>query len=79
MTSVSSEEDFATENYGLMPLIQSKENDNRQLLSLRDINETLVQQVIWIRGRFHTSRDCGKKCFFYYSSSIGNNTSSNNY
>ncbi len=46
-----------------MPLIQSKEKVDRQLLPVRDINETLAKQTIWVRGRLHTSRGKGKQCF----------------
>ena len=46
-----------------MPLIQSKEKIDRQLFSIRDVNETLAKQTIWIRGRVHTSRGKGKQCF----------------
>ncbi len=47
-----------------MPLIQSREKVDRQLLPVRDINETLAKQTIWVRGRLHTSRGKGKQCFF---------------
>ncbi len=46
-----------------MPLIQSKEKVDRQFVSVRDINETLAKQTIWLRGRLHTSRGKGKQCF----------------
>jgi len=45
-------------------LIQSREKVDRQLLPVRDINETLAKQTIWVRGRLHTSRGKGKQCFF---------------
>ena len=46
-----------------MPLIQSKEKLDRKLYAVRDINETLAKQTIWVRGRLHTSRGKGKQCF----------------
>jgi aspartyl/asparaginyl-tRNA synthetase len=46
-----------------MPLIQSKEKIDRQLLPVRDVNETLAKQTVWVRGRLHTSRGKGKQCF----------------
>ncbi|CAF3057110.1 unnamed protein product, partial [Rotaria socialis] len=46
-----------------MPLIQSKEKIDRELVSVRDINEKLAKQTIWVRGRIHTSRGKGKQCF----------------
>jgi len=46
-----------------LPLIQSKEKVDIQLLPVRDVNETLAKQTIWVRGRLHTSRGKGKQCF----------------
>jgi len=68
MTSTLNEEDFDKENYGIIPLIQSADKHDRQLLPIRDINETLIKQIVWIRGR-------GRQYFFYYPSSIRNNSS----
>ncbi|CAF1465830.1 unnamed protein product [Rotaria magnacalcarata] len=61
--STTTEEDFSKDNYGIMPLIQSKEKIDRELVSVRDINEKLAKQTIWVRGRIHTSRGKGKQCF----------------
>jgi aspartyl/asparaginyl-tRNA synthetase len=44
-------------------LIQSKEKLDRQLLPVNDINESLAKQIVWVRGRVHTSRGKGKQCF----------------
>lgn len=57
------EEDFAKDNYGIMPLIQSKEKIDRQLTSVCDIDENMAMKTIWIRGRLHTSRGKGKQSF----------------
>ena len=46
-----------------MPLIQSKDKLDRQLVAVRDINESLEKNIIWIRGRLHTSRGKGKQAF----------------
>lgn len=46
-----------------MPLIQSKDKIDRVLVSVREINEKLAKQTIWVRGRLHTSRGKGKQCF----------------
>lgn len=46
-----------------MPLIRSKEKVDRQLVAVRDIDENMAKQVIWIRGRLHTVRGRGKQCF----------------
>jgi len=40
----------------IIPLIQSADKHDRQLLPIRDINETLIKQIVWIRGR-------GRQCF----------------
>ncbi|CAF1357211.1 unnamed protein product [Adineta steineri] len=61
--AATTEEDFAQGSYGILPLIQSKEKCDRQLLLVRDINETLAKQTIWVRGRLHISRGKGKQCF----------------
>jgi len=62
-SATTTEEDFAQGNYGVLPLIQSKEKIDRVLVSVREINETLAKQTIWVRGRLHTSRGKGKQCF----------------
>ncbi|CAF1120821.1 unnamed protein product [Adineta ricciae] len=62
--NTTNEEDFAKDSYGNLPLIQSKEKNDRQLLPVRDVNEALAKQTIWVRGRLHTSRGKGKQCFF---------------
>lgn len=61
--AATTEEDYAQGSYGTLPLIQSKEKLDRQLLPVRDINESLAKQTIWVRGRVHTSRGKGKQCF----------------
>ncbi|CAF4440465.1 unnamed protein product [Rotaria socialis] len=61
--SATNEEDFAKDNYAIMPLIQSKEKVDRQLISVRDIDEKMAKKTIWVRGRLHTSRGTGKQCF----------------
>ena len=64
VASSTTEDDFAQGSYGVLPLIQSKEKVDRQLISVREINESLAKQTIWLRGRLHTSRGKGKQCFF---------------
>jgi len=41
----------------IIPLIQSADKHDRQLLPIRYINETLIKQIVWIRGR-------GRQYFF---------------
>lgn len=62
--NVKTEEDFAKDSYGLLPMIRSAEKLNRTVLDINDINESLAEKVVWIRGRLHTSRAIGKQCFF---------------
>ncbi|CAF3706886.1 unnamed protein product [Adineta steineri] len=62
-TKTTTEEDFTHDNYGILPLIQSKEKCDHELFPVCDINETLTKQTIWVRGRLHTSRGKGKQCF----------------
>ena len=43
--------------YGNMPLIQSCERPDRQILNIGDISgSALADQQVWVRGRLHTSR-----------------------
>ncbi|GAB6032101.1 Aspartate--tRNA ligase, cytoplasmic [Chamberlinius hualienensis] len=50
--------------YGNLPMLQSKDRVDRQLTAVKDINSSLNDKTIWIRGRLHTSRGKGKQCFF---------------
>ncbi len=47
-----------------MPLIQSKEKINRVLHIISELNESLIDQKVWVRGRLYTSRSKGKQCCF---------------
>ncbi|CAF1241841.1 unnamed protein product [Adineta steineri] len=63
-TKTTTEEDFTHDNYGILPLIHSKEKCDHELFPVCDINETLTKQTIWVRGRLHTSRgNKSKQCF----------------
>jgi hypothetical protein len=55
---------FAKDNYGTMPLIQSEEQLDRPFISINDINETLIKQIIWIRGCVQATCKRGKQCLF---------------
>ncbi|UJR10555.1 hypothetical protein I4U23_014755 [Adineta vaga] len=63
MVSTSTEDDYAKENYGIRSYIQCQEQLSHSLVSMRDINETLLGQVIWIRSRIHLIRNHGKRAF----------------
>jgi len=47
--------------YGQMDMIQSKEKFNdRKFISIKDLYTNLENQMVWLRGRLHTSRAKGK-------------------
>jgi nondiscriminating aspartyl-tRNA synthetase len=58
------DDDCSAGHYGILPLIQSKDKINRILHNISDLNETMADQKVWIRGRLFTSRSKGKQCFF---------------
>ncbi|OTF77844.1 aspartate-tRNA ligase, cytoplasmic-like protein [Euroglyphus maynei] len=63
--SEASVEDHAKDNYGVSPMIRSTEKKSeRTFINVSQIDESLANQTIWIRGRLHTSRAVGKQCFF---------------
>jgi len=57
-------EDYSTDRYGILPLIQSSEKPDRTLVRVSTINKDKNGEIIWLRGRLHTSRSKGKQCFF---------------
>ncbi|XP_015272599.1 PREDICTED: aspartate--tRNA ligase, cytoplasmic [Gekko japonicus] len=56
-------DDYAKERYGLLPMIQSQEKPDRVLVRIKDLTEEKADEVVWVRGRIHTSRAKGKQCF----------------
>ncbi len=58
------EEDYSSQFYGVLPLIQSKEKVDRKLYDVSELNESMADQKVWTRGRLYTSRGKGKQCFF---------------
>lgn len=62
--TANEEDDYSTQFYGNMPLIQSKERVDRKLYNVSELNESLADQKVWVRGRLHISRGKGKQCFF---------------
>lgn len=57
--------DVSVGRYGNMPIIQSTErHGDRKLAYVKDVNQKLSEQKVWLRGRLHTSRAKGKQCFF---------------
>ncbi|ESO94292.1 hypothetical protein LOTGIDRAFT_118845 [Lottia gigantea] len=57
-------EDYAKDNYGNLPLIQSASKSARRLQKISTLTTDLAGQKVWLRGRLHTSRSKGKQCFF---------------
>ncbi|XP_001606085.1 aspartate--tRNA ligase, cytoplasmic [Nasonia vitripennis] len=58
------QEDTSVGKYGQVKMIQSAEpHDERKFAHIKDLNTELAGQVVWIRGRLHTSRGKGKQCF----------------
>ena len=46
-------------------MIQSAEtHEDRKFVDVKDLGASLADQVVWLRGRLHTSRAKGKQCFF---------------
>lgn len=60
-----SEDDVSKNFYGNFPLIQSKEKIDRKLLNVSDLNASLAETKVWVRGRLFVSRSTtNKQCFF---------------
>ncbi len=64
LTSGDNEEDISRENYGISKMIQSTEKPDRLLIAVKNLDKSMAEQRVWIRGRLHTSRAKGKQCFF---------------
>ena len=47
-----------------MPLIQSQNKVERDLVRVGSLDTPLVDQKVWVRGRLQTSRAKGKQMFF---------------
>lgn len=57
--------DFATENYGTLPMNQSQERSNVQLFSIADIHPEKDGQPIVLQARLQTSRAPSAKLAFF--------------
>lgn len=62
--SKNEEVDVSEGRYGNLPMLQSSERPDRNLIFVKDLSPTVAGQQIWCRGRLHTSRAKGKQCFF---------------
>ncbi|XP_018055090.1 PREDICTED: aspartate--tRNA ligase, cytoplasmic isoform X3 [Atta colombica] len=57
-------EDVSLGKYGQMNMIQSKEKfEDRKFTAIKNLDKNLENQMVWLRGRLHTSRAKGKQCF----------------
>ncbi|KAM6080417.1 aspartate--tRNA ligase, cytoplasmic [Theristicus caerulescens] len=56
-------DDYAKERYGVSSMIQSQEKPDRVLIRIKDLTVEKADEVVWVRGRIHTSRAKGKQCF----------------
>lgn len=62
--AVDQGEDVSAGKYGELGIIQSKSKHLDRVFShVKDLNPTLENQTVWLRGRLHTSRAKGKQCF----------------
>lgn len=62
--STNETEDVSMGKYGEMNMIQSKEKfEDRKFIAIKNLNKNLENQMVWLRGRLHTSRAKGKRCF----------------
>ncbi|XP_030752853.1 aspartate--tRNA ligase, cytoplasmic [Sitophilus oryzae] len=58
------EEDVSTGKYGTLPLIRSDPSSPKRTFTyLKDLNKSLINNVIWVRSRLHAVRARGKQCF----------------
>ncbi|TFK57233.1 aspartyl-tRNA synthetase [Heliocybe sulcata] len=60
----STEEDFAKDNYGKLPLNQSSSRPRRQRTQIKDLSDSLDGQTVLMRCRIQTSRAQGNKMVF---------------
>jgi len=60
----NNEVDFVTDMYGDLPLNQSQSRENKKFVKLLDIDDSMVNQTILVRGRLQNKRIVsGKKIF----------------
>ncbi|KAJ9585235.1 hypothetical protein L9F63_002998, partial [Diploptera punctata] len=56
-------EDYSADLYGQLPLIQSAVVLKREFVDIKQLEPSLADTTVWVRGRLHTSRAKGKQCF----------------
>ena len=55
--------DYKVDQYGDYPFIKSSFRSDRKWHSLSQVNETLENQEVLVRGRIHNVRGKGNSCF----------------
>eukprot|EP00002_Diphylleia_rotans_P017779 TRINITY_DN344_c0_g1_i1.p1 TRINITY_DN344_c0_g1~~TRINITY_DN344_c0_g1_i1.p1 ORF type:complete len:662 (+),score=216.02 TRINITY_DN344_c0_g1_i1:58-2043(+) len=55
--------DFNTDTFGDLPLVQSQYETTRTFTHVIELNASLVGKNVWVRARLHNSRAKGKTCF----------------
>lgn len=59
--STEEAKDVSVGKYGQMNMIQSKEKfEDRKFTAIKDLNKNLENEMVWLRGRLHTSRAKGE-------------------
>ncbi|XP_076262994.1 aspartyl-tRNA synthetase [Rhynchophorus ferrugineus] len=62
--STLDEADISVGKYGNLPLIRSDPSaPKRSFTYIKELNKSLANKVIWVRGRLHALRARGKQCF----------------
>lgn len=62
--STEEAEDVSVGKYSQMNMIQSKEKfEDRKFIAIKNLNKNLENEIVWLRGRLHTSRAKGEQCF----------------
>ncbi|XP_023341719.1 aspartate--tRNA ligase, cytoplasmic [Eurytemora carolleeae] len=56
--------DVSEGNYGVQEMNQSKNKGSVTITAVKDLKPKMAGNVVYIRGRLHTSRAKGKQCFF---------------
>jgi len=56
-------DDYSAGKYGLLPMIQSAEVIRRAFVHVKQLDLSLSETTVWVRGRLHTSRAKGAFLF----------------
>ena len=53
-------DDYSASRYGNYGIIQSETKPDREIVHVKEVQSSLAEKKLWIRGRLHTSRGKGK-------------------